>query len=159
MSAFVCSPSHIGLLAAYAVKTSSVIHVWREPTWLETAQQVAKELARENIRSVAARYPNDKDGERPGPCLKDDDILDASACYAAHYLDNWDTPEPVQILSMCQCFDYQACETEDWRATKAHQQINWIKSAAIRCLPGYDAAPWDFSEHIEAIDSLFYDPT
>lgn len=158
MSAFICSPSHIGLLAAYAAKTDSVIGDWRGGNRFDSAQLVARMLTRANIRSVAARYPNDMDGQRPGPCLKDDDIMDASACYAAHYLENWPAPEPVQILKLCGCLDYQSCETNDWPETLAYRQLDYIRGEATRSLPGYENAQWCFDEHIEVIDSLFYDP-
>ena len=77
MSAYIVNPEHIGILAAYAAVNDCAIYEWRKSTNILTAQNVAKGLALENIRSVAHRYPGDKDGERPGPCLKDADIVEA----------------------------------------------------------------------------------
>ena len=82
MSAFIVNPEHIGILAAYAATNDCAVYEWRKNTNILTAQNVAKGLALENIRSVAHRYPNVKDGQRPGPGLKDADIVEAKRLMA-----------------------------------------------------------------------------
>ena len=69
MSAYIVNPEHIGILAAYAAVNDCAIYEWRMSSDIHTAQNVAKGLALENIRSVAHRYPNAGDGQRPGPGL------------------------------------------------------------------------------------------
>lgn len=150
MSAYICDPEHFGALAAYAVLTDSVIHPWRAGDRILTAQNAAQRLARENIRSVAHRYPDDKDGSRPGPCLLDAEIEEAAAIYAAHFTTNPLRLTPVQVFKLCQGYSYQACEADDWRTTEAALQIEWIQSEAVRSLPGYDDADWSLPE-IEAL--------
>jgi hypothetical protein len=55
----------------------------------------------------------------------------------------------VHILKMCACLAYQSCETDDWDKTKAYELLQMIKDAAIRKLPGYEDAPWDY-DHEQA---------
>ncbi len=51
-------------------------------------------------------------------------------------------PSPVEIIKAAQCFDYQACETDDWKESVACKIIQHIEGTAIRMLPGYEQAPW-----------------
>lgn len=156
MSAYICDPSHIGILAAFAVTERCAIREFEamgEPVLI--AQTVARNLARENIRSVATRYPNDTDGNRPGPCLKDAEIEEAAAIYAAYFLAHPQHLPPVQILKLVNCLDYQSCETEDWRQTSACKQLEWITTYAIHRLPGYEEAMWSFERPIPEIEALY----
>lgn len=52
----------------------------------------------------------------------------------------------VQVLKCCACYDYQACETDDYAQTDAARIIQDIRTAAIHALPGYDAAKWGAPE-------------
>lgn len=49
----------------------------------------------------------------------------------------------LAMLSALSCFDYQACETPDWRQSLAWQICDAIRDAAIRALPGYSSGPWE----------------
>ena len=49
---------------------------------------------------------------------------------------------PIQIVKACQCFDYQCCETDDWKESNAYRINSWLMSSAISELPGYDQAEW-----------------
>ena len=163
MSAYICSPSHIGVLAAYAAVNDCAIYEWRMSNNILTAQNVAKGLALENIRSVAHRYPNDEDGQRPGPGLKDADIIEACQIYAGHFAKRMggvivmaeDVLEPVQVLKLVRSLDYQSCETEDWEMTLAAQQLRWISGEAISRLPGYEDADWSFTGSLPEIEALY----
>lgn len=139
MSAYICNPEHFGLLAAY--------YATKEHKGAEFAERAAHILALENIRSVVTRYPDDKDGQRPGPCMYDDEICLASRVWAKCYCNRIPkSVTPVAILSLCGGLDYQSCETEDWRSTKAFGLLCQIESCATRQLPGYDDAPWNWSD-------------
>lgn len=163
MSAYICAPSHIGILAAYAATNGCAIYEWRMSNSIITAQNVAKGLALENIRSVAHRYPNVKDGHRPGPCLKDADIVEACQIYAGHFAKRMggvivmaeDVLEPVQVLKLVRSLDYQSCETDDWEMTLAAQQLRWISGEAISRLPGYEDADWSFTGSLPEIEALY----
>lgn len=159
MSAFICNPEHLGILAAYAAHHDAVIHSFRREDRAETAKNIARALARENIRSVAHAYPDDKDGDRPGPCLFDDDIEEAAALCAEYYCCKGAARhlDPVQVLKFCQCYDYQSCETDDWRDTVAWSQLDWIVGHAIQALPGYDDFQWEATEEgtIPGVEELY----
>jgi hypothetical protein len=155
MSAYICNPEHIGVLAAFAALNDCQIYDWRTGSLISTAQAVAKGLARENIRSVAYRYPNDKDGSRPGPCLLDADIEEAAAIYAAHFVTRPQKLKPVQVFKLSQGLSYQSCETDDWTMTLAARQLDWINNEAARQLPGYEAADWSFDKPVRGIEALY----
>jgi hypothetical protein len=157
MSAYICNPEHFGILAAYAVQHSCAIYDWREKGTksIETAQNVARGLARENIRSVAHRYPDTVSGDRPGPSLLDEEIEEAAALYAAHFVTNPQQLRPIQIIKLCQGYDHQSCETDDWKDTLAWRQMDWIKGEAISHLDGYNAADWSFEKTIPEIEALY----
>lgn len=161
MSAYVSSPESFGLLAAYAILNKCGVSDWcfsRKSHDIDDVQRIAKGLARENIRSVAHLYPNDADGSRPGPCLLDAEIEEAAAIYAAHFLTNTHLVRkvtPIQIIKVAQCVNYQSCETEDWKDTKAYCQLDWITSEALRHLPGYEDADWGYEQPIPEIDALY----
>lgn len=155
MSAYILNPEHLGILGAYAALHRVVISPWSHDQSVKAAQQVAIGLARENIRSVATRYPGDVDGQRPGPGLKDADIVEAAAIYAGYFLAHPQPITPTQILKLVDSLDYQSCETDDWPQTLAFRQLGWIRGAATRNLPGYDQAQWEFTQPIPEIEALY----
>ena len=161
MSAYICNPEHFGVLAAYAVRNDCAIYEWQHTrantlaAKIDTAQRVAKGLVRENIRSVAHRYPDDKDGSRPGPGLLDAEIEEAAAIYAAHFIENTQSLPPVKVFKLIQSLDYQCHETDDWPMTLAARQLNWIRNEAVRQLPGYEHMDWSYNRPIPEIEALY----
>ena len=148
MSAYICNPEHIAALAAFAVKHECIISAWRAGgnSRLEQARLTAGKMMAENVRSVATRYPQDVSGQRPGPCMEDAALIQRAAELAEHYVFNPPKLTPVAILKMVHGYDYQSCETEDWRDTLAYRQAQCITGQAIRLLHGYEAAPWSFED-------------
>jgi len=53
---------------------------------------------------------------------------------------------PAGIIKACDCYNYQSCETPDWRESEAHAIMRALRERAIRFLPGYDEAPWAIRE-------------
>lgn len=150
MSAYLVAPEHIGALAAFVARKDKsgygayVVSSWATGNSLETARNVAHQLALENIRSVSIRYPNDGDGERPGVEMLDADFCKAAADYAQRYYFEPPPLKPLDIYKMCGCYAYQSCESDNWQQTQAHEQIEAIKNEAISRLPGYDTAVRDY---------------
>ena len=163
MSAYICNPEHIGILAAYAAVNDCAIWEWCLSSNIHTAQNVAKGLALENIRSVAHRYPNVKDGQRPGPGLKDADIVEACQIYAGHFAKRLggvivmaeDVLEPIQVIKLVRSLNYQSCETDDWEMTLAAQQLRWISGEAISRLDGYEDAGWSYEGSLPEVEALY----
>ena len=154
MSAYICNPEHFAALAVYAVKKQAVLGVYQllESNQTELAVLIAAELAVENIRSVAARYPQDKSGSRPGPCLTDEEIVSESQQFARQYVLNCPTLSDVDLLSMLGCYDYQACETSNYSERLASKQVELLRAHIMEAYPemssrdlgGYDEAIRDF---------------
>lgn len=132
MSAYIANPETFGLLAAYALK-AGLVH---------DAADAAELLARENIRSVACRYPDD--GQRPGPGLRDEDVVKAARLWAAHYVAGDRDPLSAVIWNACDHVDYQSCHTDAWETTPACLLLEQIK-AFIGQKPLGDA-PWCYSD-------------
>lgn len=49
---------------------------------------------------------------------------------------------PVETLKALQSYDYQSCETPDYRETAACKLVEIMRQFAIESLPGYDEAKW-----------------
>jgi hypothetical protein len=159
MSAFICGDDHFIALAVFAASRSRG-RDWRvDPRYVEglthpeaklrglenfnpheLATLYADTLFQENIRSVRARYPDDKRDELPGPCILPLHIV----VKPAHFQHRKWVLEPVDILKMSDCLEYQSCETEDYRTTIAYRLLNAIRRGAWQSLPGYEGAPWDY---------------
>ena len=93
---------------------------------LETAGRVGAMLAAENRRSVNHRYA-DEDLEQP---------------YLFRRL--FGSPDPVTVLKILACYEYQTCEHPEWPATEAYAFVQALRARWIACLPGYSDAPgWE----------------
>lgn len=158
MSAFICMPEHFKVLAIFAVARANYGRPRVDPVYLKyrhaalveaekylddearLASYYADVLYQENIRSVRHRYPSDTWDSLPGPCVKPLRLIVDSS----DFLDQRLRVSSINILSMLNCLDYQSCEPEDWTSTTAHALLQAIKYAAIRVLPGYGDAVWEF---------------
>lgn len=161
MSAFICGADHFKALALFAAARTGgygMAHLRVDPRYVqglthpqhserglenfterELASLYADVLYQENVRSVAYRYEDTPRDKLPGP-LADSGFVGIT---------NRDIVErfrlaPVAILKMCDCLEYQSCETPDYRESVAWNLLGAIRKAAIRELPGYEEAPWDF---------------
>lgn len=146
MSAYIVNQAHVIALAAFAATRDG--SSWNvDPAYLRTIEHGRSEVMRnardcelatmyatilmaENIRSVNHRYNENTPAE----------IVQVGPRDMIRHVD------PLWILKMCDGLEYQSCETEDWPRTIAYELLNHIRSAAIRRLPGYDQAPWEFTE-------------
>ncbi len=139
MSAYILDRSQIRFLV-------SVAQLW-EVSWFHAgayrrihrvdeaaAAACGQMLWDENVRSVRHRYPGEL--ELPGP-------IDCDYQYGRHNL-AWGFrlggDLSLQVLRMLACYEYQACETPDWRDTEAYAFCRNLQAHAIRNLPGYDDA-------------------
>lgn len=151
MSAFLVGYDHINALLTFAVRRSrygssaSFYHdAFNRRIYItdENATEIGQRLLAENERSIVARYPDcaNELGKAPGPFVPEL----AAAYLFVPWPPSW-LLTPVAVLKGCSCFDYQACETEDYDSTVAHAIIDGIRSHAINLLPGYEDAPgWEF---------------
>ncbi len=122
MSAFIVSMTTIDALVTYAIGGGPYRVTGDDP------DKVGQMLVDQNYRSVEARYhePSQIPRYRFRPYIK--------------------PLSQVDMIKLSQCYDYQACETEDYETTAAARLMKGIRSKAIRALPGYEAAPWGLPE-------------
>lgn len=127
MSAFVVSDKHINTLLTWGNHCIQSI-AWEDKKYYfdntDSLQKMAEIMLTENYRSVNYRY---LEQEEP------------------HKIEFHFEPDatPIQIVKACECYDYQCCETDDWKETFAHKINEWIKESAIQRLPGYEQAKWE----------------
>ena len=85
--------------------------------------EIAQKLVDENYRSVNGRY----DEETQAHAFQFQVVRELT---------------PLEIIKLCNCYRYQACETDDWEQTEAYVIMNELRDMAIMALPGYEEAPW-----------------
>lgn len=138
MSAYVVSQAHIDLLVSAAV-TWRRLDFYNSPS-LSGAPELSQTtnpdaigaaLWAENVRSVNYRYNSEEAETVPAYTWRD--------------LHPTGAPLALIVLKACDCFDYQACETEDYESRWAARWIDQLRKQAISQLPGYDKAPgWGY---------------
>lgn len=153
MSAFIVGHDHIDALLTFAKlhrvsyyvpqSICSVLGGTRVDITSQTATEVGAILLTENERSVRHRYSDCKAGDLPGTIGED-----AANYKFRDFGELLRLPMAKQcawILNGCRCFDYQACETDDYEDSLAHSIIEAIQAAAIRALPHIEDAPWEIN--------------
>lgn len=139
MSAYVCNPTHIALLA---VRTASWSTRWGD------AKSVATILAKENLRSVEARYNDVAEAAQDFLSMSNDEYI--AECVALTQDPNveFHTLPPHRIFGMAACTIYQSCEAGDFYTTDAFDILNMLQLKAARVSfeqKGLEPG-WDFDE-------------
>lgn len=125
MSAFMCSENHINTIVTFANKRRVEAYVDRINCDASAdPQKWVDVLTEANRASLEVRYGD----SFPEPIPK----------FKKH------RPEatPVEIVKLCQSYEYQACEVEDYQSTRAHRLIEAVLYEILTTLPGYDDAAW-----------------
>jgi hypothetical protein len=128
MSAFHVSDDHINILLSWARKHSPIVRAGDtrfDLTQSEDYWRVGAVLRDANNASMNARY-----GDEPESYLP-------KTVSVAHL-------QPINIVSGCNCFDYQACEYDGWVSSGAKSIVDQIRDAATRRVVGYDQF-WELS--------------
>jgi hypothetical protein len=108
VSAWIVDRAHIDVLVQGLAESETVTDV--DPDTL------GQKLWRENLVSVAYRYPGDGDGERPGPM----DFRDADVDEYVYRRPGVKI-EPGQLMTAIACYAYQSCEHPDWVGSEVEQ--------------------------------------
>ena len=131
MSAFIVGNKHINaMLKAASLNRypgDGAHYYWNGESYYFNGNShiIGQKLVDENYRSVNYRYTEQEEPEQ----FK-------SMVLHAEYT-------PVQIIKACDCYNYQSCETPDWRETEAYAIMTALRERAIDMLPGYDEADWN----------------
>ena len=127
MSAYIVSRKHINTLGDRGgLTTERIFFVLQDVVVVQfedegDLQAMAEMLLKQNIISVSYLYKTDQPDDEK---IKYKNLLlDYSA---------------IDILRICECYDYQACETPDYESTYAASIIRAIRTAAILSLPEWD---------------------
>ena len=128
MSAFIVSNEHVSAMMQAARKSypdDMASYYWNEERCYFNAdsQEAGQILVDENFRSVNCRY--------------DENTLPDTYAYSAPR-----SYTGVEILKAIACYEYQSCETDDWKESEAYAIAKALESRAIRMIPGYNAAEW-----------------
>ena len=134
MSAWLCDEDHIAVLACALDGTN-----WSPASDPTNARSIAATLAAENVRSLRYRYEDRADGYWPG---MDDYPGDCAEAAEHMWPDGWRKFSPVALLKSLHCYEYQACEHEDWERSPAAKMCRQLASHLITRLPGYGDAEW-----------------
>lgn len=139
MSAFVVSNYHITGLLSFARSLHYGINVYNNKQFVCTIDRktdinemskIGQILLDQNYHSVNTRYKENDSA----PAYRFKPILSRQF-------------KAVEILKACNCYDYQACEDDDYDKTNAHAIIDAIRHSAINRLPDYDNADgWTLRE-------------
>lgn len=147
MSAFIVNPHHLDVMLSYFNRHDGYVTLRKkqipddaliEERWytlrgsdideLRTMKQI---LSDQNCRSINERY-----NEQKAPPIAEFHLVHRKF-------------SPVDIIKACNCYEYQACETEDYQQTDAARISDAIRSTAIGNLAGYEEAAWEIREPVE----------
>jgi hypothetical protein len=117
----------------------------------EDADRIGQMLVSENLKSIQYRYPDTVDDPQnaPGPIEQ--------YWHQPYHWDAWLGSGPkasaVEGLKAIDCYVHQACEHPGWDHSEARLFCEALRRALIGQLPGYDEAPWEWSESKLALES------
>lgn len=152
MSAFLCTPEHVGALAQFAAEQR--LTVWGISE--RTAEHFADLLALANLKSLAARYPDTSGAADWQTDLADDaDYIKRCRSEARRLLYSrrprgmFAGPGGmVNVYQLAACFRYQSCEADTWDSSPAARLIDAIQAKAVRAALSdeFERAVWAYQE-------------
>jgi hypothetical protein len=132
MSAFIVRKKHIDYVVTAAVAAKAI------PA--SEADETGRMLWRENLNSVAHRYPRDTGkGDRPGPRDFQDSDVETYVWEETAVLKGNSLRETIG------CLNYQSCEHPGWHTSEAYQLLELLKPAEDKSPRGKqeeNATPW-----------------
>jgi hypothetical protein len=154
MSAWIVNEGHIDAMVYLGLQPHPDISNyplrWEKPDGTDgqldcySTDEVGRMLLAENIRSVRHRYPDDAEGELPGPVPNP--TVEGYTYQPLRARRDGQMPTPVEGLKLLSCFGYQSCETPDWEKTEAFRFCEALRHRLVASLPGYRDAPWGWPD-------------
>ncbi len=125
MSAWMVSKSHIDIMLRGMIDRGL-------PE--QKATDVGRMLWNENLKSLQYRYPNDGDGDRPGPVsFRDSDVE------TYEYTDPGYGPSNAELRSILNCYSYQSCEHPGWESSDSY---DYVGDLLTEIGEGPKSGPW-----------------
>lgn len=117
MSAWIVNRNHLDLLLTAALAWDLAVP--------EQADEIGRMLWAENLASVAYRYPDDSDGDRPGPLGFHDENANA------YWLRAYPGPvDPEVVATAATSLAYQSCEHPAWATSRARAWTTRLREEA-----------------------------
>lgn len=151
MSAFMVGPEHINVMIWAAIHSKPTDYEVRTYTREEATPfngVEASGFSELNVRRL-------RKGETEtvyGQFLVDANAASVNTRYDEDnaYVYEYRTPQhtewsPVEILGAINCYEYQACEVEDWASSEAKQFCDRLRRLMESRLPGASEGPWEIS--------------
>jgi len=129
-------------MSAFKCPQNGTGHATNSAYDLAVANFYANVLQEENIRSLEARY-----GEGGAEDFTDEDLtkpLEIKRIPPTQL-------NAVQLFKLCDCLEYQSCETSDYEDSLAFKILTKIRREIIHTLDGYEDASWGMPEHARAV--------
>jgi hypothetical protein len=117
MSAWIVSEKLISLLVNEASKAQTING--------EDPSALGQMLWEENHKSINARYTSR-----------------VEVCPRFTFKRPATSYGPLAVIKQIDCYEYQSCEHDGWKDSKARRFCRDLKSRLISNMPEYDAAPW-----------------
>ena len=146
MSAWMVSKAHIDALIRVALEgpKDGDKRQWMRPYFqhqelsYRQANDLGECLTKENLSSIHSRYPDTVTNPENTPGPNEQYWLEPynyRSSQARHLT-------AVEALKAIGCYEYQACEHEEWEQSAAHAFCQLLQGHIISALPGYETAPW-----------------
>ncbi len=109
-----------------------------EPCHLDELETLGALLIAENLRSIHARYPDTPDShdDVPGPT----NVYWGRPYSFPLHTERVTVAEGLRAIS---CYEYQACESDDWRQTEAHSFCQGLREALCGVIEDTAKRGWD----------------
>ncbi|MGC5225130.1 hypothetical protein ACPW96_21385 [Micromonospora sp. DT81.3] len=156
MSAFMVDPEHIHVLvwaAVHSKPTEPELHTYTrdEPTPYNAVEESGWS-GEWNVRRLRKHLTETAYGQ----FLVDANAASVNRRYDEDhaYIYEYRTPthtqwQPVEILNAINCFEYQACEVEDWASSEAKQFCDRLRRRIEERLPNASNGPWEIRPDVE----------
>lgn len=95
---------------------------------------IGQVLLDQNVRSVQCRYPADQR------------MVPEYATRPYRYESLPFRPTVVEVAKAIECYQYQACETDDWENTLAYRITEQLRNSLPTRMAGYEQAPWEWTD-------------
>ncbi len=170
MSAYLVDVVHIDLLVEVVTRGPKGWPVgpsrpWDVPLYLDddlrfpanelTTDAIGRELWRENLKSINARYPDtiDDPDAIPGPAGVGPAQIEA-------YRFTRINPQLTagEAAKAIHCLRYQSCEHPGWEKSRAAEILLAVEARLVTLLPGYDTSPWEWTART-AVESAYAQAT
>ena len=138
MSAFQCTLTHLCAIVGTYIGTRSGRQYTFEDEARTERDLLVHILDKANVKSLDARYPNDKHDLIAEPCFI---TMDRTLNYF-----EVNPLTPAEMFNAIHCLEYQSCEFKGWPQSDACTLLGMISKSSQRRVPGYDDAPWGMDD-------------